>query len=761
MVGASVVALSACEQSYNGNVGGASVPPKSYGTLNVEGQKNYNAMCANCHGATGNGTEVGTPLVACATCTDVLTLADEIARTMPVADVEACEGKCATDTAEYVMFAFNGEALANAATSLQGVSTEPLSITLRRSMVQFSDRLPTLSEKSAVETDGISAFNTTIDAALNTEAFYERLMEIYNDQLLTDKYLRRNSGGATDLLDRDDYPDLEWYEEAPYTGNVEGCLRNVTNDSIAREPLQLVKYLAKNNLPFNQFVSANYMMVNWYSMQSYGAQLVNSSDTFRTLSEPVCDNGGQTVSYDPNDFKPARINHDLEYQQGGIPHAGILTSPMFLNRYPTTRTNVNRHRSKVTYDYFLDTDILKIEGSRPEDAVDITTTNPTLNNKACFSCHEVMDPIAATYQHWNDRGRYILSTNQASSWDGNGVLPPGIAGKALPLSGGDSQFENMLQWLGGEIADDPRFIRATMRTLYKGIIGQDLLPAPGDAASDAVKQAFNAQRGVINKIGQAMVADNWNIKTAVKGLLLSPYYRASTVDTEVVVSNDHIGGSQFLSPELIQKKLQNIFGHGWNDLNNVNNRTMMGGMDSDTIVTRITNPNGLMVAIQERMANEMACRATAFDFTRTRSPSSNDRKLFPYVSLETVPLDGDGFELASNVANIKKNIQYLHWAILAEEVALDSAEVTATYNLFLDIWKKGNHIMANPDDYDPDLGTGLNWECRARDIYELDGDNSGQDLASEDQISNDSNYVIRTWMAVITYLLTDYRFIYE
>jgi len=321
----------------------------------------------------------------------------------------------------------------------------------------------------------------------------------------------------------------------------------------------------------------------------------------------------------------------------------------------------------------------------------------------------------------------------------------------------------MLQWLGGEIADDPRFIRATMRTLYKGIIGQDLLPAPGDSASDAVKQAFNAQRGVINKIGQAMVADNWNIKTAVKGLILSPYYRASTVDTEVVQSHDHIGGSQFLSPELIQKKLQNIFGHGWDDLNDneVDNRTMMGGMDSDTITTRITNPNGLMVAIQERMANEMACRATAFDFTRTRSPSRNDRKLFPYVSLETVPLDGDGFELTSNVANIKKNIQYLHWAILAEEVALDSAELTATYNLFLDIWKKGNHIMANPDDFEPNLSTSLDWRCRARDIYELDGENSNQDLPSDQQITNDADYVIRSWMAVITYLLTDYRFIYE
>lgn len=751
--------LSACEQGYNGNVGGASVPAKNFGKLNVQGRNHYNAMCANCHGATGNGTEVGTPLIACATCTDVGTLAEEIARTMPVANVEACEGSCALDTADYIMFAFNGEILANAQTSLQGVSAEPLNLTLRRSMVQFSDRLPTVAENEAVKSQGVAAFNATLESVFAEESFYQRLMEIYNEQLLTDKYLNKNSGGAIDLLDGDDFTSLRWYEQPPHEDKTESCLRGVTNDSIAREPLQLVKYLAKNNLPFNQLLTADYIMVNWYSQQSYGAELVDSSASFKTLDAAVCSNSGVEVFHDPNDFKPAKILHDTEYNQGGIPHAGVLTSAMFLNRYPTTNTNRNRHRSKVTYDYFLDTDILKIEGSRPDQSIDITTPTPTLDNKACYSCHLVMDPIASAYQHWTDRGRFILSSSSHNNWDASGIEAPGLAGKKIPLSGPNSQNGSMLQWLGKQMAEDPRFIRATMRTLYKGLIGQDLLPAPGDSASDAEKTAFNAQRGVLNTIGQAMVADNWNIKTAIKGLLLSPYYRAATIDETQVVANQHIGGTQFLSPELMQRKLYNIFGFGWDAFTNKNNRTMMGGMDSDSITSRISEPNGLMVAIQQRMATIMACRGTAFDFTRARTPENNQRKLFPFVSVDTLPEDGDGFPLVSNVENIKKNIQYLHWAILAEEVKLDSAEVTASFNLFLEVWRKGNELVASSDDV-PNITTGLS--CNAYYIRNKDGVASGSSiLESSQRISQDPDYTIRAWMAVVTYLISDYRFVYE
>ena len=38
---------------------------------------------------------------------------------------------------------------------------------------------------------------------------------------------------------------------------------------------------------------------------------------------------------------------------------------------------------------------------------------------------------------------------------------------------------------------------------------------------------------------------------------------------------------------------------------------------------------------------------------------------------------------------------------------------------------------------------------------------TGEDLPSEDKITRDPTYMLRTWQAALVYLLTDYRFVYE
>ena len=51
-------------------------------------------------------------------------------------------------------------------------------------------------------------------------------------------------------------------------------------------------------------------------------------------------------------------------------------------------------------------------------------------------------------------------------------------------------------------------------------------------------------------------------------------------------------------------------------------------------------------------------------------------------------------------------------------------------------------------------------ECRARWLRQADGRTDG-DLPSEERIEQDEHYSIRAWMAVLTYLMSDYRFVYE
>ena len=88
------------------------------------------------------------------------------------------------------------------------------------------------------------------------------------------------------------------------------------------------------------------------------------------------------------------------------PHAGVLNTKAFMQRYPSTATNRNRARSRWTYYHFLGVDIEK-SASRTTNPVALADTdNPTLRNPACTVCHSVLDPVAGAFQNYGDEGFY-------------------------------------------------------------------------------------------------------------------------------------------------------------------------------------------------------------------------------------------------------------------------------------------------------------------------------------------------------------------
>ena len=131
------------------------------------------------------------------------------------------------------------------------------------------------------------------------------------------------------------------------------------------------------------------------------------------------------------------------------------------------------------------------------------------------------------------------------------------------------------------------------------------------------------------------------------------------------------------------------------------------------------------------------------------------RILFPFVDPSYEPEDPNGFEVPAVAEAIRANIQYLHERLLGEYVALDDPEVDRTYALFLEVWRQGKEGLVDEDE-DMRYSTNLPNNCRAtRDWW------TGEDFAPEAQISADPNYTIRSWMAVMAYLLSDYRFLHE
>lgn len=696
---------------------------------NVEGKAQYDAQCSVCHGSEGQGTVIGVPMVACTSCTDVTTLAERIATTMPMNEVQNCTDQCAVDVAEYILQVFNKDNNNNASIDVQLM---PPKETLRKAALSLTGRLPSSSEYQLVEDQGEAGLAAAFDSLMQDDAFYERLIEVYNDILLTDKYLPGASG--LQLLDGNDYPNRYWYNDVGFDttwGTDERRFRddlmNQTNDTMARESLNLIRYVVEHNRPFTEILTANYLIVNDYSAIAMGIEPPPASK-----EEAMQRNWNSALR---------------EAQVGVVPHAGILTTTTFLNRFPTTNTNRNRHRSRMVFDIFLDTDILAIEGSRPEDAVDLVSANPTLDNPSCYSCHNVMDPVASSFQNWDARGRYRPDVNWYSDMEQRG-----FNGAIMPLRNND---DRSLQWLVAEMVQDPRFAKATVRTLFHGLTGQKplILPPSDDANAQAL---YQAQRNMLSKIEQALIDNNYNLKVAVKAVLMTPYFRANALSDQQDTLNQSVGSARLLTPEMLNRKILSTTGIPWRRIYSSNDRLLdntmrqlYGGIDSDNVTQRITQVNGMMAAVQQRMANKVACDSLSIDFLKPRE----ERLLYPFVARDTAPEDIDGYPVPSDVTAIKRNIQHLHWNLLGEDLALDDTEIQATYDLFYSVWKEGQTLV----DQNYDAYRQLPGACRRSRVPE----NNDEYLPVLDRFDDDSRYTMRAWIAVVTYLLSDYRFVYE
>lgn len=694
----------------------------------VTGQHDYNAQCASCHGVDGQGGLVAVSMVNCANCGSLENLTSYVSNVMPLGAPESCNATCAEEVSDYIFNFFQADDSAMITQTIAALQTPDLGDSLRKASLQLVSRLPSTAEEALVSESGEEGLREVLDGMMSEPAFYKRLEEIFNDLLLTDRYLFRNSVGPEALNLMRPFPDAFWFDTGEGNRDAE-FLNNLrlSNDSVASEPLQLINYVVKNDLPMTTILTADYFMVNPYSAKSYGV-----FDKLDFIDE-----------WDTDEWLPAQL--DLFT----VPHAGLLTSLMFLNRYPTSDTNRNRARSRVVYDLFLDVDILALEGTRPDgEAVDISSPAPTMENDDCVICHGLLDPVASSFENWNERGFY----RPFASWYDD-MFQAGFAGIDRP----DSEEQTSLQWLSSQIENDPRFNDAMLRIVYRGLVGREPLDPPGDSGTEAQWDAYEAESAHLNTIKSSFAADNQNLKTLIKEIILSPYWQASGLENEsFALVHEQTGAARLLSPEQLHRKIEALLGFQWRSQldfysisKNIEGQARLlddsdffqqiyGGIDSFVVTERLTEPNGLMVAVQERMANELACYSVPEDFL---APASQ-RLLLPYVEMTTQPTS------SNDIALIQQNIQHLHTHLLGEELATEDEELEITFSLFSSALTSGQEAIGSTESAQlPSL-------CRrTRDI------DSGEELSN--QIIQDPDYVLRAWIAVISYLLSDYRFVYE
>lgn len=644
----------------------------------------------------------------------------------------------------------------------------------RKAAITLAGRYPTDEEFSTVGTEeGLDAF---ILKLTNEELFYDRLREIWNDALLTERGLDAGIGStffnAPELYD-DRYPGYSQEN------------RGWTTTSVTQEPMRFIEYVVRNNLPFSDVVSANYVVANPFTAKLYGLPHEKGATAENFLE-------WQRIDYSP----VQNIVRDGNVKTTGRPVAGVLSTPAFLARWETTPTNKGRKRARIVLKNFLATDILKF-AQRPVDSTQLTSVqNPTLNSPMCSVCHTVIDPIAGGFRGFDENQMSRFAADD--KWHDD-MLPPGINGKQMP----PSSYGSALMWLGAQIPRDPRFGISVAQVMYHGIVGDDPLTFPQDKAApdyeDAVR-AYNIQNDWFVRLGAEFTKGNYDLRQIVLAIIKSTYFRARSGDSSKDALHAGLGQGRLLTPEMLGRKYRATTGlyffmneaaskdeqrkrDGYLRSDLVTDRDwrlVYGGIDSGDVTKRTDTMSPIMVATSQYTASVVACRATTYDFTKP----AGERRFFKNVELNTVPFTPRANKDVALVASpdaegkIRQTIKDLYFRLLGEAVEVDSEEVTKTFGLFVDTWKDLEQTDLDKNGQNKGLS---NYRCVAENDWDkgvtFQPNDQGNLVATftklparadnkapyqpGQKLDRDDNFTIRSWQAVVTYLLMDYRFTHE
>ena len=601
---------------------------------------------------------------------------------------------------------------------------------LRRVTLSLAARLPKETELAAVSKDGLKAMPALLDAIMKEDAFLDRLREGFNDIFLT---LGVDGNADQTVLSYEHFEKTRhWYQKFDLSHIKDENERRRAGYKLAddyrkallQEPMRLIEYIVRNDRPFTEIVTADYIMVSPYTARGYGI----FDEVKGRFTDPV----------DPFEYIPVKLRalkgrsrqEDQDSTTGFYPHAGLLSTFQYLTRYPTTETNRNRLRARMYYQHFLGVDVLEL-AARVSDAAAVTAKYkvPTMEASECVVCHRTLDPVAGLFQdYWRfaDRGVY---GKRKGGWFTD-MFAPGFEGEDLPKV----ERWRALQWLGEHTAKDPRFAVAMTEHVYYILTGRKVLLPPKDLDDPlyaAKVRAYREQRRQVEAIAGHFAKTGFNLKSVFKDWVVSDFYRADGLATAAkdpcrLAELDDVGLVRMLSPEQVERKVAAIFGEKWGRLTD-QMAMLYGGIDSKEVTERATDPSGAMGAIQRILSNDVACKQVARDFARPAA----ERRLFPGIEPNVVPGASPEGDRA-----IRGAIARLHERILGRYDAPDSTEVERTFKLF----------------------AGIIADAKAKKGIEK---REAYACRQGGAVADDPHYTIRAWRAVVTYLLRRSEFLYE
>jgi hypothetical protein len=402
-------------------------------------------------------------------------------------------------------------------------------------------------------------------------------------------------------------------------------------ESVGDEPLQMLGYLAANDLPVTDLVTADYTMSN------------DITARFWPVDYPEGETGWRKVHY-----------------TDGRPAAGVLAMNSLWWRYQSTESNANRGRANVASRLLLCHDYLTrpIEFDRNVNLLDEAAVQDALtNNPGCVNCHASLDPLAAYFfgfSYQENTGAEIAEYHPARERNWEAYLGTAPAYYGEPGDG--------LSDLGWQIAADNRFPECITERVYELLLRREATLDDADR---------------LTELREVLLANGLTLKPLVTAVLESPEYTAAT--------DAGLPGTQvplkLATPDLLMSQLEELTGFTWGtpdgyDLlrsDQVGFLSLAGGADGVYATRNSTAPNPTLLLVVERLAEAAADYVVSED-----AADPANARLFTEVSFTETPETG--------LPAMSAQIQHLHLRLFGRRVALDGPEVTANLELWSDLY---------------------------------------------------------------------------
>lgn len=480
---------------------------------------------------------------------------------------------------------------------------------------------PSAAELQQVSDDP-EALPGIVDAYLDDPRFGAIIRDLHNDDLLV-------------LVDFMVFP-AGFLPKGP-VADVDGYR---LNRSITEAPLRLVEHVVMEDRPYSEIVTADYTMADGPTAAVWGLPYDGDGQSWE-----------QTQWQDERD------------------HAGILSEPWLFQRFSSTLSNANRGRANAVsrallcYD-FLSRDIevdASVNLADPDAVADAVVDNP-----ACASCHQSLDPLASFFQDWSpvyvpSDIDYPFDSYIPDVFPDSGVQmrDPGYFGQA-----GEGLGE-----LGQHIAEDPRFSLCAAQRFYAYFHQIDQGEVPLQVAAQL--------QGVL-------LDSDMSAKALTRAIVLDDEFRISHMEeppTGEELEHDPVGVKK-ARPAQLALLFEDLTGFRWQtDLSEfdlapidlmadsfLGYNVLLGGIDS-LFVTRPSHSYSATASLVLRnLAREAANAVVDADLS---DPELGSRHLLTLVT--STDTDEDV---------VREQLAALYLRILARDEAPDGEAVSESHALF-------------------------------------------------------------------------------